>query len=820
MAKLLRPVMFGIVPANKGKNVSETARAIDMRESPDLMNVRFHHSQICTRDGFKSKYFGGNEAILWIDVTYASDGTFSALICYGISQLYQVPSGVYDMIPIEVFSDASAIMSLTTDPAADFYSVDVGEGAYDAKTINGGALYPASGYASIMAFTNQADGVFIVIPGAGGAPLEAEEIEDVAGVGLASARCVAFFAGRLVVGGSTSSNAELLWSADGAFEEFDPAADPSCGAKLLGDGADWIQNMFRMGDNLIIYKERSIYIGRKTYITDPPIAFEPAPGQGIGLAAPLSIGDLGEEHLFLGWDDVYTFSLNGLDTVGERIKDELFGRVGENGILPEYVHRCVGIIAEEFDEYWLFVPTGKFPTCENLLECGDCAFVRTTGDTHSNTTVDDITALDWGHIRVGDTIIGSNIPAGAYVVAKPSSGTVTISAAATATENDIEIWFGNVAAQPWSEATDDTATWTAKAGGNFGGIYQEIVMTAGAYAKIQQEYDYGSTQGAGIVISIVVWAKTEHTTTRTLRIVGVEVGPGEDGTSHSEDYDIAADEADWLPYFFSFTSVDADMEKVRVEVQTITVDAKLHVDAVQMIDITSLTSDDLYTDPTSGYQCPGYVEADNEMVMIPFIVDKCGPWVCDTVWVYNYEDDAWSCWRLPMCGFGYDTLATAITIADLEGMISDITWRYDDTALEAFSPTNLVSPVDGQVYEISRAYSKDYQGFTDRSSFVFCFWESKDFDLGRPHLDKTFMRLVIYHEVSHYPSEIIVGFSTDSGSTWEEQTVTIRTGFTETFADFIATGTQGRFKVRSSGQGIRLSGFAVKVVPRGETNVY
>ena len=172
-----------------------------------------------------------------------------------------------------------------------------------------------------------------------------------------------------------------------------------------------------------------------------------------------------------------------------------------------------------------------------------------------------------------------------------------------------------------------------------------------------------------------------------------------------------------------------------------------------------------------------------------------------------------------MAGFGYDSLSSSLTIADLEGMIADITWRYDDTALSRFSPTNLMAPVDGQVYEISRAYAKDYMG-TPSSSFVSCYWESKDFDMGHPDLDETFSRLTIFHETSHYPAELTVGFSTDSGAVWQEQVINIRTGFTESYADFFVTGTQGRFRVKSDGAGIRLSGFAVKVVPRGESNAY
>jgi hypothetical protein len=779
MAKIIEPVVFPIIPADRGKNTSRPPQSIDMKESPELMNVRIYHGQIATRDGFKSKYYGGWEPILHIDVGYSADGTSSSVVALGMTKLWQSQTAG-PMIPILIYDDGGALMDLDTDEGTMLYSVDIGQGTYDCKTINATGMFPAAGYGNVLVFTNQNDGVFVIITGSDGTPLIGEQIDDAGGVGLAGARAVAIFDNRIVVLGSSNNAAEVLWSVSGEFEEFDPAADPSAGAKLLGDGADWGQALMRMGEYIIAYKERSIHIGRKSFKTDPAIEFDPAPGQGIGLAAPASIGDLGEEHIFLGWDDVYVFSLKGIEGIGER------------------------------------VPTGRFPECENLLQRGDCAFVRTTGDTHTNTTIDDIAAADWTLIRLNDVVTGSGVPANTVVVAKAVSGTVTISAATTSSLNDTELWFGNPAAQPWIEYTGGTATWVAKAGGNFGEIYQEMIATVGKVV-LYQDHVYGSLQGAGNEISLLVWAKTEHTTTRQMKIAVTErdVG-GVLGTTHSKTYTIMANESDWTPYLLSFTSVDADMQSLRAEIGGETVDAKLHLDAVQLTDLTTVDVTKIYSDPATGYQAPGVQDPDGVVQMIPFIAGACGPWTCDTVWVYNYVADAWTCWRLPLTGFGYDVLSTTLTIADLEGTIEEQTWRFDDKLLEAFAPTNLLGEVDGQIYESSGAWGTDFEGLMSRA--VLCWWESKDFDLGRPHLDKTYSRLIIHHEVSHFPTELIVGISTDSGANWGEQTVTIRTGYTKTFADFFVTGSQGRFKVRADANGVRISGFTIKIIPRGEAN--
>ena len=203
--------------------------------------------------------------------------------------------------------------------------------------------------------------------------------------------------------------------------------------------------------------------------------------------------------------------------------------------------------------------------------------------------------------------------------------------------------------------------------------------------------------------------------------------------------------------------------------------------------------------------------------MIPLIADRMGQWTCDSVWVWNYKEDSWWKWRIPVCGFGYDAVSTSVLVSGLLGTISQQSWRFDEKLLGALAPTNLISPSDGQVYEMSKLYQNDWQGFLDRPITVY--WHSKDFDMGKPDLDKTLSRVVIFHESSHPPTSVIVSASTDSGTTWVNQTVIIRQGRTETFADFFVTGTQIRFKVQASA-GLYVNGFSVKIIARGEANAY
>jgi len=332
-----------------------------------MSNVRFDRGQVSFRDGFKSKYTGLREPALWVDVAYASSADF--LLAFTKNDIYFVGSGS-EMSPIEIYDPDSGSAPLTKplqiSPGSSNISIDVGYGKYKFQHANAGALFPSStgdgeALADLLVYTDTAEsGVYVIAyTGVEGSPgVQAERItSDVAPVGGQS---VAVFAGRLFVCGTTNNKSEVRWSAVARFDRWDSELYPDAGSIFLADSPDWIVSAKKLGDYLIVYKERSIYIGRETYIPDPAIRFEPAPGQGIGLAAPNSIGDLGEEHIFLGWDDVYVFSLNRIQAVGSRIKDELFR--GEDGILPSRIGSCTGVIAEEFSEYWLFVPTGKMPT--------------------------------------------------------------------------------------------------------------------------------------------------------------------------------------------------------------------------------------------------------------------------------------------------------------------------------------------------------------------------------------------------------------------------------------------------------------------------
>lgn len=112
-------------------------------------------------------------------------------------------------------------------------------------------------------------------------------------------------------------------------------------------GSDWIKNALRYkGDYLVVLKERSLWLGYAGDETDIFRFDNKVPE--IGCAAGRSAVCLGEEIVFLGWENFYTFDGIEAEPLGNLIRTELFAK-----IKTEEIDRCFGVENDEFMEYWL-----------------------------------------------------------------------------------------------------------------------------------------------------------------------------------------------------------------------------------------------------------------------------------------------------------------------------------------------------------------------------------------------------------------------------------------------------------------------------------
>ena len=114
------------------------------------------------------------------------------------------------------------------------------------------------------------------------------------------------------------------------------------GAADIGT-VDWIVTGERLGDMLAIYKERSIWL--MSYVGLPDIFSFRERISGLGIIGPKAIANFGDEHLFVGNDDIYFFNGESVEPVGEPVRRHLFDNLN-----PSYSGRITVFIAEEENE--------------------------------------------------------------------------------------------------------------------------------------------------------------------------------------------------------------------------------------------------------------------------------------------------------------------------------------------------------------------------------------------------------------------------------------------------------------------------------------
>jgi len=138
-------------------------------------------------------------------------------------------------------------------------------------------------------------------------------------------------------------------------------------------GVDFIQVAEKLGNYIAIYGERTVALQDYTARVSQPFSFYTRVS-GVGLAAPRAIANLGEEHIFMGWDDIYSYKGGkNADRIGGPIRRELFKMIN-----PEYINRSFMVYIEETDEIRLYFPKVKaeLPNCYFSLNLENYAWSR------------------------------------------------------------------------------------------------------------------------------------------------------------------------------------------------------------------------------------------------------------------------------------------------------------------------------------------------------------------------------------------------------------------------------------------------------------
>lgn len=165
------------------------------------------------------------------------------------------------------------------------------------------------------------------------------------------AKCILPYNNMLILGGTTENGNDypqrIRTSQIGNITKFKNNEDGSgeCFVGDLTDGVDWIVRLLPYKNYLVAYKERSIQI--LNYVGGS-IVFDKWPAiVGTGLLAPRAVIDLGDEHLFLGPDNFYSFNFQEVLVAGDDIAEDFFRLLD-----PSKADLTTSFVVEEKSEAW------------------------------------------------------------------------------------------------------------------------------------------------------------------------------------------------------------------------------------------------------------------------------------------------------------------------------------------------------------------------------------------------------------------------------------------------------------------------------------
>ena len=138
--------------------------------------------------------------------------------------------------------------------------------------------------------------------------------------------------GRLVLAHTTETGSivprRVRWTVRGDITDF---SGIGAGFTDLIDTPDVITNIKDLQGQVVVYKERNIYLGQLTGNVYLPYYFS-RKVTGIGLLAPHSLATDGERHFFVGTDDIYAFDGVTLESLTQESMSKPLGSAQRRGI--------------------------------------------------------------------------------------------------------------------------------------------------------------------------------------------------------------------------------------------------------------------------------------------------------------------------------------------------------------------------------------------------------------------------------------------------------------------------------------------------------
>lgn len=389
------------VPLDKGLNYSVPRFMVPESQFSAGINAHFCKGYVEKVGGWR-KYFPSplNGEVRHMESFYTSSGD-SFLMFHTPSKLYKFVGG--DTAPVDVTGaalTASATLPVSSDTIQDYYIFTNGvdnimfwDGSGTSKKLPGAIT--GAGWAANTAYvkgnfvTEGSKNYLCTVSGTSGSGKPTFPTSGTVSDGsitwyclgpsglvggysnINSCRFVVSYNGFLIAGNTVEDGIafpqRLRWSKWDNCMCFNNNADGSGQAGWLNtDGVDWLQNAKPLSDYLVVYKERSIIV--LSYVGGDDIFSAKRAISGVGLIATNAVIDLGDEHIFIGPDNIYSFDLLEPKTAGDDIRDEFFRLLD-----PQYTDNIKAFFIEEVPEAYF-----TFTSINSTSHTNDYALIYNT----------------------------------------------------------------------------------------------------------------------------------------------------------------------------------------------------------------------------------------------------------------------------------------------------------------------------------------------------------------------------------------------------------------------------------------------------------
>ncbi len=167
--------------------------------------------------------------------------------------------------------------------------------------------------------------------------------------------------GEFVMAGDTSDATygdapdRVWWSAFADHTNWTPAISTQCGTLRLTDSPGRIRAVKTLGDNVVVYKDRAMYVA--TYNGPPTLwGFELLPGD-IGTPAQETVVNIGPAHIFMGYEDFYLFDGSRPVSIGNPIREWFFADLNKS-----YAHLSTSLHDRINSRIWFYYPSIRSST--------------------------------------------------------------------------------------------------------------------------------------------------------------------------------------------------------------------------------------------------------------------------------------------------------------------------------------------------------------------------------------------------------------------------------------------------------------------------